>query len=185
LKCDKKLDWWLGLANLHQLALGSASPSVSKGFAQKVRKLKGQLPEGVSILLNPTNPIHDRLIGFGNDPDHCLWGIAGVANSLLSGLASLSGTAKQTKEIVIADWSKFVAPLIVSVTAAGQIERAYRPDPLSDDLLPAVREKSVGALGACPVCDRLFQRMLRDQKCDNRRCRDAYRQRVHRAKQAH
>jgi hypothetical protein len=174
--------WWLDLANLHKAEIASASDggARSKGFAAKVRQLKQPRPEGVEILLNPRNPLYDRLIGFGNDPDTCLWGLAGVANSLLS---ELSGVPKGvSKEIVVADWSNFSAPLLLNVSNTGEITQAYRPEPLASDLLSLFKGKKTGALGTCPVCRKLFERLRRDQLCDNRRCRDAYRQRRFRTK---
>ncbi len=184
-KCDNPLEWWISLANLHKAALPSLGNTLcgNKGFADQVRKLKGPRPEGIGILLDPSDPLNDRLIGLGNDPDQCLWAIAGVANSVLSNLAGLDVARRRSKEIVVADWSKFTAPLILSVSAAGKVEQAYRPEPLANDLLSVVRGKNAGAVGVCPICERLFQRLRRDQKCDNRRCRDAYRQKLFRARQ--
>jgi hypothetical protein len=183
-KCDNQLEWWISLANLHKAALPSVghARAGTKGFAEQVRKLKGPRPEGVGILLEPSDPLNDRLIGWGNDPDQCLWGIAGVANSVLSKLAGLGEAWGPSKEIVVADRSTFTAPLLLSVSAAGKVEQAYRPEPLANDLLSVVRGKNVAAIGICPMCEKFFQRLRRDQKCDNRRCRDAYRQRLFRVR---
>jgi hypothetical protein len=182
LKCDRRLAWWLDLANLHKAAIASAADggARSRGFAAKVRQLKRPRPEGVEILLNPSTPFHDRLIGFGNNPDDCLWGLAGVANSLLSELSSVRKGV--SKEIVVADWSNFRAPLILDVTNAGEVAQAYRPEPLAD-LLSLLKQKKTSALGTCAVCGNLFEPLRRDQQCDNRRCRDAYRQRRFRSRQ--
>lgn len=184
LKCDRSLDWWIRLANLHAavLSLGSDSPVPNQGFADKVRRLEGPPPEGIDVLLNPQDPLRDWLIAFGNERDQCLWGLAGVANSLLSKLSGLRNAKNPPQEIIVADWSKFTAPLLVSVSPSGTIEKAYRPEPLADDLLPLLRGKNVSRVGTCPICGRLFQRLRRDQQCDNRRCRDTYRQRRFRAK---
>lgn len=154
----------------------------NKGFADQVRKLKGPRPEGIGVLLDPSDPLNNWPIGLGNDPDQCLWGIAGVANSVLSTLAEVA-SARRSKEIVVVDWSKFSAPLVLSVSAAGKVEQAYRPEPLANDLLSVVRGKNLAAIGVCPICAKLFQRLRRDQKCDDRHCRDAYRQRLFRTKQ--
>jgi hypothetical protein len=185
LKCDKELAWWLNLANLYKTELISLSVPESghKGFAAKVSQLKGPRPEGVEILLNPRGPLADRLIGLGNDPDTCLWGLAGVANSLFSGLSDVPEGI--SKEIVVADWSDFRAPLILAVSNRGEIAQAYRPEPLASGLLSLLKGKKASALGTCPVCGKLFERLRRDQQCDNRRCRDSYRQRRFRETRRH
>jgi len=182
-KCDIALAWWLRLANTHKAEIASASDreSGATGFAAKVRRLKGPRPDSVEILLNPSNPFRDRLIGFGDDLDTCMWGLAGVANSVLSGLSAVR--EGDSKEIVVADWSSFKAPLILNVSTGGEIVQAYRPEPLASDLLSLLKGRKASALGTCPVCGRLFERLRRDQQCDNRRCRDAYRQRRFREKQ--
>ena len=181
-KRDKALNWWIRLANFYGAELQAApdSNSPSNGFADKVRELEGPRAEGVDILLNPTNPIHDRLIGFGNDPDRCLWNLAGVANSVLSSLSGVRMGA--AKEMVIADWSEFAAPLILSVSDAGEIIKAYRPEPLASGLMTLLKGRNAKLVGKCSVCGRLFQRLRRDQKCDSERCRDTLRQRRHRAR---
>ncbi len=184
LKCDKRLDWWIRLANLHAAelpsALGPASPN--KGFADKVRRLEGPRPEGIDVLLNPQDPFRDRLIAFGNEPNQCLWALAGVTSSLLSELSKLREAGKLPNEITVADWSDFTAPLLLSVSSSGTVEKAYRPEPLASDLLSLLQGKKIDAIGACPVCGKLFQRLRKDQQCDNRHCRDAYRQRRFRAR---
>jgi hypothetical protein len=73
--------------------------------------------------------------------------------------------------------------LCLSVSTSGKVAEAYRPEPLASDLLSIIRGKSVDTLGACPICKKLFERLRKDQRCDNRRCRDAYRQRRYRAQQ--
>lgn len=184
-KCDKRLDWWIRLANLHRQDLPTVYDPIGgkKGFSVKVGKLRGPRPEGVDALLSPSDPTRDLLVRAGNDPDKCLWGLAGVADSILSKMSEL-GEAKQfPKEIVFADWSNFAAPLILAVSTSGKIAEAYRPEPLANDLLSIIREKSVANLGTCPICKKLFERLRKDQKCDNRRCRDANRQRRYRAEQ--
>jgi hypothetical protein len=183
-KCDNRLEWWISLANLHKEELPSVGNALSgpARFADLVRKLKGPRPESLGVLLSPTDPLRDKLIALDNDPDVCLWGIAGVAHSVLSALAELNSPREQGKEIIVADWSQFTAPLILSVSAAGKVERADRPEPLID-LLSVVREKNVDVLRVCPVCEKLFQRLRQDQKCDDRHCRDAYRQRLFRVRQ--
>ena len=184
-KCDKRLVLWIRLANLHRQDLPTVSDPIAgnKGFSDRVRKLKGPRPEGVDALLSPRYQIRDPLVGLGSDPDKYLWGLAGVTNSVLSKISEL-GEAKQfPKEVVFADWTSFAAPLILSVSTSGEVAEAYRPEPLVNDLLSIIRGKSVATLGTCPICKNLFERLRKDQKCDDSRCRDAYRQRRCRAKQ--
>jgi hypothetical protein len=184
-KCDKRLVWWIRLANLHRQDLRTVSDPIAgnKGFSDKVRKLRGPRPEGVDALLSPSDPMRDLLVRAGNDPDKCLWGLAGVADSVLSKISELCEAKHFPKEVVFADWLTFAAPLILSVSASGKVDEAYRPEPLANDLLSTIRGKSVATLGTCPICKNLFERLRKDQKCDNRRCRDAYRQRRYRAQQ--
>jgi hypothetical protein len=184
LKCDKRLNWWLSLSNLYLQVLRTvAGPTVgSPGFAQRVRRLAGPRPQSVNLLLNPSDPVSDRLIALGDDPDQCLWGIAGVALSVLSTLSELQRKKNISQEIVIADWSRFTAPLMMSVTSTGEITEAHRPEPLATDLLPLLLRRNVRTLGVCPVCGKLFERLRRDQQCDTRACRDTDRQRRFRAK---
>ena len=155
----------------------------NRGFSNKVGKLRGPRPEGVDALLSPRDPVRDLMVRAGNDPDKCLSGLAGVAYSILSKMSEL-GEAKQfPKEVVFADWSNFAAPLILVVSRSGKIAEAYRPEPLANDLLSIVEGRGVETVGTCPICKKLFERLRKDQKCDNRRCRDAYRQRRYRAQQ--
>lgn len=171
------------MANLHAAELPSAlSPArPNKGFADKVRRLEGPRPEGIDVLLNPQDPFRDWLMASGNEPDKCLWDLAGVARSLLSNLSELRKARALPKEIIVAAWSNFIAPLLLSVSSSGTVEKAYRPEPLASDLLPLLRGKKIDAIGTCPVCGKLFQRLRKDQQCDNRHCRDRYRQRRFRA----
>src|SRR5271169_1454236 len=175
-KCDKRLNWWISLSNLYLQELPTiAGPTVgSPGFAQRVRRLTGPRPQSVNLLLNPSDPVSDRLIALGDDPDQCLWGIAGVALSVLSSLSELQRKKNISQEIVIADWSHFTAPLIVFVASTGEITKAHRPEPLATDLLTLLLKKNVRTLGVCPVCRTLFERLRRDQQCDTRACRDTY-----------
>jgi len=179
IKCDKKLAWWLGLVNLrrtHQAAGDS-------GFADKVRQLEGPTPAPVETLLNPDCWL-DLLIAAGSNPDQCLWELAGVADSVVSKIVESNAAGKLPKEILIADWSRFAAPLLLRLSATGQVERADRLNPL-DDLLALLRGQSAATLGICPVCAKLFERLRRDQKCDLRSCRDTYRQRLFRQRHEH
>jgi hypothetical protein len=178
-KCDKKLAWWLRLVNLHR----THQPACSSGFTDKVRLLGGPTPAPVETLLNPDCWL-DLLIAAGSDPDQCLWELAGVADSVLSKIVESHAAGKLPKEILVADWSKFAAPLLLRVSAAGQIERADHLNPL-DDLLALLRGESAASLGICPVCAKLFERLRRDQKCDIKRCRDTYRQRLFRQRHEH
>ena len=102
-KCDIKLNWWIALANLYQQELpGVGDPLAgNRGFAARVRKLKGPRPRGVELLLNPREPFRARLIAWGDDPDKCLWAIAGVANSVLSNLAQLGTGGRLPKELIV------------------------------------------------------------------------------------
>ena len=179
-KCDIGLDWWLRLANLHRLVLPTVSDPITgkPGFSIDVGELGGPRPEGVDTLFGRGD---QPLAGAGIDPDRYLWGLAGVADSVLSKISELGEARKFSTEVVIADWSTFDAPLILAVSQAGEVVEAYRPEPLGNDLLSIIKGRNVCNLGTCPVCKRLFERMRKDQKCDNRRCRDAYRQRRHRA----
>jgi hypothetical protein len=164
------------LANLHKTEIVSViGLQAPQGFAAKVRQLNGTRPEAVEILLNPGNPFENRFIGFGSDSDSALWGLAGVTNTVLSGLLDIGKGV--SKELIVADWSNVSAPLIISVSNDGEIVRADRPEPLAGDLLLLLKGKKTSALGTCPVCGRFFERLRKDQLCDNRRCRDALRQR--------
>jgi hypothetical protein len=127
--------------------------------------------------------MRDLLVGVGSDPDKYLWGLAGVTDSVLSKVSELDESQQFPKEVIFADWTAFAAPLILSVSRSGEVAEAYRPEPLVNDLLSIIRGKSVATLGTCPICKNLFERLRKDQKCDNSRCRDAYRQRRHRAEQ--
>jgi hypothetical protein len=151
------------------------------GFAQRARRLAGPRPPSVILLLNRRDPLSDRLIGWGDDPDKCLWGLAGVAVSVLSELSELQRKKNMSREIIIADWSHFTAPLIMFVASTGKITEARRPEPLATELLPLLLGRNVRTLGMCPVCGKLFERLRRDQQCDTRACRDTYRQRRFRA----
>jgi hypothetical protein len=184
-KCDKQLGWWIRLANLHRQVLPTVSDPIAgnKGFSDQVGKLKGPRPEGVDALLRPRYQIRDRLVGFGSDPDKYLWGLAGVTNSVLSKISELGEAQQFPKEVIVVDWTTFAAPLILSVCTSGKVTKAYRPEPLVNDLLSIIRGKSVHTIGTCPICKKLFERLRKDQKCDTRRCRDVYRQRRHRAEQ--
>jgi hypothetical protein len=179
-KCDKPLDWWIRLANLHRLALPTVSDPIAgkPGFSSLVGELGGPRPEGVDALFGPGD---QPLTGAGIDPDRYLWGLAGVADSVLSKISELGDARKFSTEVVFADWATFAAPLTLVVSQTGEVVEAYRPEPLVNDLLPIIRGRSVRNLGTCPVCKRLFERLRKDQKCDNRRCRDAFRQQRHRA----
>src|SRR5215469_16269104 len=179
-KCDRRLDWWLRLANLHRLVLPTVSDPVAgkAGFSSQVGELGGPRPEGVDALFRRGD---QPLIGAGIDPDRYLWGLAGVADSVLSKISELGDAREFSTKVVIADWSTFAAPLILAVSQAGEVVEAYRPEPLGNDLLSIIKGRNVCNLGTCPVCKRLFERMRKDQKCDSRHCRDAYRQRRHRA----
>ena len=182
-KCDKRLDWWIRLANLHRQVLPTVSGSIAgnKGFSDQVGKLKGPRPEGVAALLGPRYQMRDLLVGVGSDPDKYLWDLAGVTDSVLSKVSELGESQQFPKEIIFADWTAFAAPLILFVSTSGEVAEAYRPEPLVNDLLSIIRGKSVATLGTCPICKNLFERLRKDQKCDNRRCRDANRQRRYRA----
>ena len=179
-KCDKRLDWWLRLANLHRLVLPTVSDPIAgkPGFSSLVGELGGPQPEGVDALFGRGD---QPLTGAGIDPDRYLWDLAGVADSVLSKISELGDARKFSTEVVIADWTAFAAPVTLVVSQAGEVVEAYRPDPLANDLLSIIKGRSVRNLGTCPVCKRLFERLRKDQKCDSRRCRDAYRQRRHRA----
>ena len=180
-KCDAELGWWITLANLHKRELPQVIDlnSASKGFADKVRKLTGPLPEEVAIVLGAHPPLRHALIVVGNEPDQSTWGLAGVTNALLSELASARDARKLPRDVVIADWSGFVAPLILSISASGVIESAQRSEPLAK-LLDLLRHKTIAIIGSCPVCGMLFERLRRDQTCDTTRCRDIHRQRRNR-----
>jgi hypothetical protein len=183
-KCDKRLGWWIRLANLHRQDLPTVSDPIAgnKGFSDRVRKLKGPRPEGVDALLSPRDQVRDRLIGVGSNPDKYLWGLAGVTNSVLSKIWELGAAQQFPKEVVVVDWTTFAAPLILSISASGEVAEAYRPEPLAD-LFLTIKGKGVDTLGTCPICKKLFERLRKDQKCDDSRCRDVYRQRRHRAQQ--
>ena len=184
-KCDKRLDWWIQLANLHRQELPSAPAPLrpNPGFAGRVRRLRGPRPEAIGIVLNPKGPWRDLLIGLDDDPDQCLWRLASVANSILSNLSGLREAVQFPKELILADWSNFTAPLILRFSGSRTVKEAYRPEPLSSGLLALLKRKNVDLLGTCPICGKLFQRLRRDQACDNRRCRDTLRQRRFRASQ--
>lgn len=78
--------------------------------------------------------------------------------------------------------SEFAAPLILFVSDAGEVIKAYRPEPLANGLMTLLKGRNAKLVGKCSVCGKLFQRLRRDQKCDIRRCRDTLRQRRHRAR---
>jgi hypothetical protein len=122
------------------------------------------------------------LVGVGSNPDKYLWGLAGVTNSVLSKISELGEAQQFPKEVVVVDWTTFAAPLILSISASGEVAEAYRPEPLAD-LFLIIKGKGVDTLGTCPICKKLFERLRKDQKCDDSRCRDAYRQRRYRAEQ--
>jgi hypothetical protein len=186
-KCDTRLNWWISLGNLYLQEVPTVKDSTvgNPGFAQRVRRLAGPRPRSVNLLLNRRDPLSDRLIALGDDPDRCLWGVAGVAVSVLSELSELQRKKSMSREITIADWSRFTAPLILSVASTGEITEAHRPEPLATDLLPLLLRRNVRTLGVCPVCGKLFERLRRDQQCDTRACRDVYRQRRFRANRQH
>jgi hypothetical protein len=148
------------------------------GFSSLVGELGGPQPEGVDALFGRGD---QPLTGAGIDPDRYLWDLAGVADSVLSKISELGDARKFSTEVVIADWTAFAAPVTLVVSQAGEVVEAYRPDPLANDLLSIIKGRSVRNLGTCPVCKRLFERLRKDQKSDNRRCRDAFRQQRHRA----
>jgi hypothetical protein len=148
------------------------------GFSSLVGELGGPQPEGVDALFGRGD---QPLTGAGIDPDRYLWGLAGAADSVLSKISELGDARQFSTEVVFADWTAFAAPLTLVVSQTGEVVEAYRPDPLANDLLSIIKGRSVRNLGTCPVCKRLFERLRKDQKCDNRRCRDAYRQQRHRA----
>jgi hypothetical protein len=85
------LDWWIRLANLHrQDVLKVVDPLTGdRGFSDKVEKLRGPRPEGVHALLNKSGSLRDLLIGAKSDPDKYLWGLAWVADSVLSKISEL------------------------------------------------------------------------------------------------
>jgi hypothetical protein len=56
--------------------------------------------------------MRDLLIGVGSDPDKCLWGLAGVADSILSKISELGEANQFPKEVVFADWSNFAYPFL-------------------------------------------------------------------------
>src|ERR1700746_1584296 len=87
-KCDKQLDWWLRLANLYRERLAEVSdPNAGDpGVSQRVRRLVGPRPLGINLMLHPAGLV-DEIIVPGNHPDQSLWGLAGVANAILSRLA--------------------------------------------------------------------------------------------------
>ena len=184
-KCDIRLNWWIRLANLYRGVLPTASDTIAgeKGFSGQVEKLSGPRPEEVDALFRRRDRPRHLLTGAGNDPDTSLWGLAGVANSILSNMSELGETRKVPTELVIADWSTFTAPVILAISNSGEVVEAYRPEPLVNDLLSILRGKSVRILGTCPICNKLFERLRKDQMCDSRHCRDAHRQRRHRAEQ--
>jgi hypothetical protein len=177
-KCDSELIWWIDLANLHKTELVHVTDlnSASKGFADKARKLKGPPPEAVDILLGGDAELHRNFVRVGNDPDKSIWGLAGVTNAVLSEMASPHESRKPPYNVVVADWSGFIAPLILSVSATGVITDAERFEPLAR-LLALLRERNISSIGCCPVCGMLFERLRRDQACDTTRCRDVHRQR--------
>jgi hypothetical protein len=183
-KCDKRLGWWIRLANLHLQVLPAVSNPIAgnKGFSDQVRKLKGPRPQGVDVLLSPRYQMRDLLVGVGSDPDKYLWGLAGVTNSVLSKISELGEAQQFPKEVVFADWTSFAAPLTLSVSTSGEVAEADRPEPLVD-LLSIIRGMSVNTIGTCPICRKLFERLRSDQMCDSRRCRDTHRQRLYRAQQ--
>jgi hypothetical protein len=180
-KCDKELAWWLSLANLYQPPLSppAAQAANHSGFSGKVRRLAGLRPAPIEPLLTPGDPLRNQLVGWGNDPDQYLWALAGIAKSVVSNVVEAHTAAQLPKTITVPQESNFMAPLLLRLSAAGAIELAERPNPL-DDLLALLQGKNAAALGICPICAQLFERLRRDQKCDNRVCRDAYRQRLFR-----
>jgi len=184
-KCDKQLAWWLSLANLYQpqLVAAAGQDAGHPGFASKVRRPAGPRPAAIEPLFTPSDPLHDQLVGWGNDPDQYLWDLAGIAKSAISNVVEAHAAGQLPKTIIVPHGSHFMAPLRLRLSAAGQIELADRPNPL-DDLLALLRGQSAAILGICPVCAKLFQRLRRDQKCDNRTCRDTYRQRLFRQRHA-
>ena len=109
-KCDKRLDWWIRLANLHRLVLPCVSDPIAgkPGFSSLVGELAGSRPEGVDALFGRGD---QPLTGAGIDPDRYLWGLAGVANSVLSKISELGDARQFSTEVVFADWTAFAAPL--------------------------------------------------------------------------
>jgi hypothetical protein len=182
-KCDKRLDWWFRLANLYHERVPHSDPnSADPGFSRRVHRLAGPRPHSISVMLDPAG-IVDDLIAWGNDPDQSLWDVAGVANAVLSRLAEPPKPARLPLEITLMDWSRVAVPLTLSISAEGRVTQAYRPEPMAE-LLGVIAGKSLNLFGICPVCKKLFQRLRRDQQCDDRRCRDAHRQRRFRARQS-
>jgi len=178
-KCDIRLAWWISLANLHHDELSTVVDveTGNPGFVTKVRKLAGQPPPAVEALLNPGPGLEDAFSALVNQPDGCLWKLAGVADSILSRLCELQESGKLPQAMSILDWSDFVAPINLDISSDGKVVQAHRPDPLANDLLTLIQGRNIASFGRCPVCARLFERRRRDQQCDSRACRDVERQR--------
>jgi len=69
------------------------------------------------------------------------------------------------------------------ISRSGRVEEAHRPEPVANSLLALLKHKNIDLFGKCAICGKLFQRLRSDQACDNRRCRDNFRQRRFRSRQ--
>lgn len=187
-KWDKNLAWWLELANLCEAPTadpvadgleGEAlmhylrsrpfkEPEAPSGFAAGMRRLRlsNHRPLGLDRLL-VRSPV---------GADRSAYRLAQTARAVLAWLAARADLPGELREapMLIHDEATSGALLLLDVLN-GRIS-LERPDPLSS-LCVLLNDANAHLVGQCPVCDRLFERLRKDQKCDTRRCRDIHRKR--------
>jgi len=192
-KWDKKLAWWLKLANLCETPTadpvaedleGEAlmrylcsrpykEPEAPASFAARMRRLRLSKhgPMGLDLLLL-RSPL---------GADRCAYRLAQTAQGVLGRLAVRADLPVDLRDVPMSAHSEATSGALMMHILNGRI-RLARPDPLGS-LCALLDGAPAHVVGRCPICGRLFERLRKDQKCDSRRCRDAHRKREWRAHQ--
>jgi hypothetical protein len=206
-KWDARLAWWLNLANLHGCSTGTnrfegevlipmvggddilrrivrgssreSNTSPQIGLAL-FRDWEHSVPQGFAGQVSRLEPFEHRPPGLdlflrAYPPDDRAWSLAGIARALFVYLAE-DASGEALVNFTLPSAGVLIARL--SSDGACSLQRRDVIDPLID-LLDGRKD----LIGKCPLCGQVFERLRKDQQCDTRRCRDAWRKRDWRKRQ--
>jgi hypothetical protein len=203
-KWDRRLAWWLSLANLYGGATSgrSANRFEGEGFIPSVADpdkrshipagfestsphplvagvgfyspCEYPVPDGIAAKALRLRPLEDR-------PPAVDAILAMRSDDVAWKLARVARSvfvflAERPAARPLLDWGISGSSLLAITFARDGAWQIERIDPI-ESLIGLLRGRNKSSIGKCPVCGRVFERLRKDQKCDLTRCRDVWRKR--------
>jgi hypothetical protein len=186
-KWDKRLAWWLDLANLYKsppadhVAEGLEGEALMRYLGSRPYK-EHEAPPCFAARLRRLRQSKHRPLGLDQllirsplGADKCAYSLAQTTNAVLHRLVSLPDLPVELRDVPALAHTEAASGALYMDVLNGRVG-LVRLDPLTS-LCSLLNNKPTHLIGRCPVCGRLFERLRKDQKCDTPRCRDTHRKR--------